>query len=332
MKLATVCVLLAVGAGAFAAGWVARGGGQKAKPSEGLNLTQLDFGGARAPLWANPGRCRQANADEQRQHRVALEALQVFDADWLNALQRGAIKHFAYPSAQRRGASSGENRSLTCPPVELYDAVTKAAIKANVFGRPFLFEDAIGLAEQLGPRDPEIVDAVARSAFYDSVIPEDIFRADLRPYARLVLAEFGAAARKWAEQAMAQVSANDQLGTGAAQIAVAGGEPRALPEVQRLMAQILSATPEEKPIPYLSRSRIYELAFALGMAGEDAQPYAAPLIKLLGRTVESRAPPFGILQLPPARMCAVAEHIGGSVAVAAGTKAFCIQTPKAFEQ
>jgi hypothetical protein len=237
MKLATVSVLLAVGASAFAAGWFARGGGQKAKPSEELNLTRLDFGAARAPQWAKSGRCRPADADEQRQHRLALEVLEVFDANWFNPLQRGVIKYFADPWAQRRSAPSREDRSLPCPPVELYDAVTKAAIKANVFGQRFLFEDAIRLAEQLGPRDPQIVDAVARSAFHDSVIPEDKFRADLRPYARLVLAEFGPVARKWAEQAMAQVSANDQLGTGAAQIAVAGGEPRALPEVQRLMAQ-----------------------------------------------------------------------------------------------
>jgi hypothetical protein len=330
MKLATVSVLLAVGASAFAAGWFARGGGQKAKPSEVLNLTQLDHGGA--PLWANAGRCRQANADEQRQHRVALEAMEVFDADWLNALQRGAIKHFAYPWRQRRGAPSREDTSFPCPPVELHDAVTKAAIKANVFGRPFLFEDAISLAEQLGPRDPQIVDAVARSAFYSSPIPEDTFRTDLRPYARLVLAEFGPAAGKWAEQALVQVSANDQLGTGAAQVAVAGRASRALPEVQRLMAQILSATPQDKPIPRLSRNRIYELAFALGMDGEDAQLYAAPLIELLDRTVESWAPPFGMLQLHPARMCSVAEHIGGNVAAAARTKTFCTQTPKAFEQ
>jgi hypothetical protein len=332
MKLNTLVVLLIVGAIAFAMGWFAHIGPERTKPGDSAKRSGLEYGAARAPIWANPPRCRQATADEQRQHRVALETLQIFDADWLNALQRGAIKHFAYSWAQRRGASSGDDKSLPCSPVELYDAVARAAIKANVFGRPFLFEDPISLAEQLGPRDPQIVDAIARTAFNKSLIPEDKFRADLRPYARLVLAEFGPYASKWAEQAMAQVSADNQLGTGAAQIAVAGGEPRALPEVKRLMTQILAATPEDKPIPYLSSHRAYELGYALGMAGQDAQSYSGPLINLLDRKVESWAPPFGMLERSPTPMCVVAEHIGGSVASAARSKTFCMEALKAREE
>ena len=108
----------------------------------------------------------------------------------------------------------------------------------------------------------------------------------------LVLAEFGSPAKKWAGQALAQLSANDQLGTRAAQIAVAGGEPRALPAVQNLMAHILTITPVGKPIPRKSCNQLYELAFALGMAGEDAQPYGAPLIQLLDRTVGVLAASF----------------------------------------
>ncbi|KAJ8134525.1 hypothetical protein OY671_012262 [Metschnikowia pulcherrima] len=98
------------------------------------------------------------------------------------------------------------------------------------------------------------------------------------------------------------------------------------------MEQISLATPEQKPIPRLVRNRFYELAFALGMAGERAQPYAQPLIELLDRRVESWAPPFGMIESPPARMCPVARHIGGTVAAAAETKEFCVRRPKAFEQ
>ena len=324
-----VIVGLFVVAGVFTAGWSARDAFPRPKP--GRDLTALDVGGARAPLWATLDPCRDPNAIEQRQHQVALEVLEVFDADWLNPLQRGAIRHFAYPWEQRRGATRDE-KSLPCPPLALHARVATAALKAGVFGRSFLYADGIALAQQLGPRDPQIVSAVARSAFLDHAIPDDPFGADLRPYARLVLAEFGSAAREWAELAMAQISAANQLSTGAAQVAVAGGAPQALPEVQRLMEQLISATPRDKLIPRLTRNRIYELAFALGMAGEGAQPYAGPLVELLDRRVASWAPPFGMIESPPARMCPVAERIGGTVAEAARTKDFCVRRPKALEQ
>src|SRR5262249_24040639 len=328
MKRRVILGLFAA-AGVLTAGWCARHVFQR--PKAGGDLASLDVGGARAPLWANPMPCREPNAIEQRQHQLALEVLEVFDADWLNPLQRGAIQHFAYPWRQRRGVPTND-KSLPCPPHALHASVATAAIKAGVFRRPFLYADDISLAQQLGPRDPQIVHAVARSAFYDNIIPDDRFKADLRPYARLVLAEFGLAARKWAEQAMAQVSADNQLGTGAAQVAVAGGASKALPEVQRLMEQLISATPRDKPIPRLTRNRVYELAFALGMAGEEAQRYAMPIVELLDRRVESWAPPYGMLQLPPARMCPVAERIGGSVAKAARTKDFCARRPNTLEQ
>jgi hypothetical protein len=328
MKLHVIVGLFVV-AGVFAAGWFMRDAFQR--PKLGSDLTAVDVRGARPPLWANLDPCRDPNAIEQRQHQVALEVLEVFDGDWLNPLQRGAIRHFAYPWEQRRGATRDE-KSLPCPPLALYPRVATAALKAGVFGRPFLYADGIALAQQLGPRDPQIVRAVAHSAFLDHSIPDDAFRADLRPYARLVLAEFGSAAREWAGLAMAEVSAANQLGTGAAQVAVAGGAPEALPKVQRLMEQLISATPRDKLIPRLARNRIYEMAFALGMAGEGAQPYAAPLVELLDRRVESWAPPFGMIGSPPARMCPVAERIGGSVAEAARTKDFCVRRPKALEE
>jgi hypothetical protein len=327
MKRHVIVGLIAV-AGVFAAGWFAR---DVFKPKLVSDLTALDVGGARAPLWANATPCREPDAIEQRQHQLALEVLEVFNTDWLNPLQRGAIQHFAYPWRQRRGAPT-DDKSLPCPPLALHASVATAAIKAGVFRRPFLYADTISLAQQLGPRDPQIVQAVARSAFLDSIIPDDPFRADLRPYARLVLAECGSAAREWAGLAMAQVSAANQLGTGAAQVAVAGGAPEALPEVQRLMELLISATPRDKLIPRLTRNRIYELAFALGMAGEGAQPHAGPLVELLDRRVESWAPPFGMIGLPPARMCPVAERIGGGVAETARMKDFCVRRPKALEE
>ncbi len=295
-------------------------------------LVNLDAGGARAPLWAAPDSCREPTLVEQNQNRVALEVLEVFDSDGWNALRLAAVKHFAHPWMQRR-ADSRDDKTVPCFSADLRAAVTSAAIKGHVFDRPFLYASEIALAEQLGPANPQIVDAIVRTSFHENEIPDDPFKNDLRPYARLVLAEFGrSASEKRAKEAFTQMSASSQMGTGAAQIAVAGGEPQALSAVQRLMDEVLSATPREKPIPPLSRNRIYELAFALGMAGEDARAYAGPLIDLLDRKVLSAAPPFGLVDLPPARMCPVARHIGGMVAVAAQAKEFCVTKPKALEQ
>jgi hypothetical protein len=318
MRLTLNSILLPaiIVAAVMGGGWLALEHSEKARKARS---DLLDESNVRQPLWAR-WPCRGATPDEQRQHRTALEVLEVFDASRWNQLQRGAVHHFAYPGAQRRDLRSDHH---PCPPTELYPEVAAAAVKAGIFGHPFLGEAEIALAQQLGPRDPSIVGAVARTAFHEQPIPGSISRDDQRPHARLVLAEFGAAARPWAGQAMAQVSANDQMGTGAAQVAVAGGEPRALAMVQAFMEQILSATPKDKPLPIRARNRIFELTFALGMAGEQAQPYAAPLIELLDRKVQSWAPPFGLIELSPGYACIVAERIGGGVAEIARANHSC---------
>jgi hypothetical protein len=50
--------------GVFAAGWFAHDAFQTPKPAK--DLTALDVGGARAPLWATLEPCREPNAIEQR--------------------------------------------------------------------------------------------------------------------------------------------------------------------------------------------------------------------------------------------------------------------------
>jgi hypothetical protein len=315
-----VLILLLL-AGAFWGGWLSRGSTPPVTPSD--HARKLDIGGGRAPLWAMPQlRCRASTEAEQQQDRLALQVLELFNADPLNRMRRGAIEHFGSPW-QRSRSSLADHGVFPCPPTELYGMLTAIALKAGVFDSPFLFEDELRLAEQLGPRDPRIIDAVGRSAFLRHDIPDDPSHADLRPYARLILAEFGAASHAWLTQAETQMSADDQMGTGAAQVAVAEGGPEALARARDLLTEVLTATPKEKPLPILQRNRAYELAFALGMAGTDAQPYSAPIIELMNRKVLLAAPPFGLLELPPMSMCVVARHIGGSAAEAAQSKEFC---------
>lgn len=99
------------------------------------------------------------------------------------------------------------------------------------------------------------------------------------------------------------------MGTGAAQIAVSGGNPKALQIVERLMVEKLATLPKEQAVPWDARNRLYEMAYALAYGGAQAREHIAPLQDLMSRKVQSWAPPFGMLELSPRRMCDVLAKI-----------------------
>lgn len=99
------------------------------------------------------------------------------------------------------------------------------------------------------------------------------------------------------------------MGTGAAQIAVAGGHPQALQEVEQLMDQLLADLPPDAPVPWDKRNRLYEMAQALVYGGQAAQEHVSPLKALMNREVESNATIFGMVALPPRRMCPLLSQI-----------------------
>lgn len=284
------------------------------------------------PLWSYLGKCRERDEFERHRDAIALEALQTFDARRGERMATAAVAYFANGGYQRVDQEGKRDGEPACPPVHLDKTVADAALRARVFEGPFLYEDPLRLAERLGPRDPKIVDAVARTAFYASLIPSDALHWDLRPFARMVLAGFGAAARPWSDQAFAMMSAADPMATGAAQIAVGAGHPEALARTRTLMSELLASVPKDRPVPYRTRNRLYDLAYALGMAGLAAEPYSAPLVLLLSRGVESWAPPFGMIDYHPVSMCVVGERIGGRAAEAARVQEFCQRRPLVYEQ
>lgn len=274
------------------------------------------------PRWADDRPCRPPSAAERRQNELALEVLRIFDAGPLQPMRSAAVDHFGLTYNQNRDAFSRSKAPPPCPPTDLIPQAGEAALHDGVYAGQLLSPGALALAEQLGPAAPGIVKSVAATAFRDIPI-EDPPWGDIRPYARTVLAGFGSAARPWAAMAYGQISTKDALGGTAAQVSVGGGDPRALRRVRSLMANLLAATPANRPVPLTATERLYELAYALGMAGPGAQPYADPLIALLERNVETLAPPFGVIDVPPKEMCPVARHIGGRVAEAANRSAAC---------
>ena len=247
------------------------------------------------------------NDEERAQQDLALKVFAAFPK--ISTMSIAALRHFSRDQFRQTGKTS----IRLCPPIDLYPAITERALAEDDFSPAYLHADEVRLARALGPRDPRIVDAVARTAFHPRVIeteyPES--KQDVRFLARVTLAEFGSASAQWSEKAFSEISADDALGTSAAQIAIATDHQGALEKVSGLLQLILQQNPTD-PIPIRSRDRFYELAYALANAGAKARPFAAPVVNVVDRKVESWAPPFfGILSITPSPMCRVLELVGG---------------------
>jgi hypothetical protein len=77
------------------------------------------------------------------------------------------------------------------------------------------------------------------------------------------------------------------------------------------MNELLAKVPDDKPITLATRDRLYELSWTIYFSGESAKDHVAPIIRLMGRHVQSAAPPFGMVSLHPERMCEVLSKIYG---------------------
>lgn len=271
---------------------------------------------AAVPAWMSSGSCVPMNETEWAESRLVLQVMEEFPV--VHVMHIAAVKHFGRDRYRREG----DTAIRVCAPEVLYPRLAELMLSRGMFSRGYLHANELRLAAALGPRDQRIVEAVARTAFHafpiETKYPEA--RKDIRSFARTTLAGFGEAAAPWAERAFQAISAEDALGTSAAQVAVAGGHPQALERVHDLLMDALEARPDD-PIPRGIRDRLYELAYAMG--GRRAWEYAGPIHRLLGRKVESWAPPFGMIELPPRRMCRVLEYIGGQQARRALSKPPC---------
>ncbi len=270
-----------------------------------------------------PDRCRAPTDREQHRDRLMLEVLRTFrPGDRWSTLQSAAMQHFARPPFTSR------DESPPCAPLDLFHDLADAAAAAGLFGERYVGAETMAFARQIGPLEPRIVQAVARAAFHpERIVSEAI--ADLRVDARVVLAEFCLADRGLAFPVRDQVGADTPLGRATARIAIACGEPGALETVSALMTRMLAGT-GSRVIDRATRDALYDLAYALEMAGEAARPHAGPIIAMLDRKVLAQFAYGGLVESPPARLCAVAERIGGDVAAAAMAKPFCTAQPRVY--
>lgn len=252
--------------------------------------------------------CVAATPMQERRVALALEVLGSFSRH--ASIYDGAVDVFGHP----RDAEAFGPGDIYCVSDADKDQVARLTVGADAW-RGLVGMSKLKLAFQLGPRDPVIVQSVGRHAFADRPIEESIFQ-DTRVLARSVLASFGTEARPWLTQAMRQLSAKDSLGTSAAQVAAASGDPKAIRRVADVLRGAVDAEPKGQAISIEAGARITELAFALGAAREHARPYTPMIIELLNRdfTIGSH---FGPLELAPTSMCRVLSAIGGDDAEAA---------------
>jgi hypothetical protein len=275
------------------------------------------------PAYA-PGSCVQPDSRERSLFDLAASAIEQGE-DHPNWLEIGAQKFLARPQFR----SDSPRHVAVCMPEDVLRRVADALASRRGF-EGGLVEYQLELAFRLPTRSPYIVEAIGKSAFDPNIQPSDTFgRRDIRPFARTVLASFGEESKAFRNIAYGQMSINNSLGTGAAQVAAATGHPYALQRIEQMMEEALSAVPADKPIGRSKKNRLYELSWALAFSGAEGRKHTRPIHKMMQRNVESWAPPFGMLSLQPKSLCAILERIEGKDSTKASE--FCADEKVPFD-
>jgi hypothetical protein len=285
----------------------------------------LNGEGVIAPNW-RMGECRARSADEQRRDQAMIELLDRFPhrvADpGIGYVERYFAWHWRIVGAP--GA---------CPPASEHYRRIAAVLVPLGWPRTGTERFELELARWL-PASAGLARNLAKLAFAPEPLPYGPLKYDNRPFARMMLAEQGSYARPWGARALAEIAPDTKLGTGAAVLAAATVPQTAAPRIAAAMREMIAqAEPRRERIKGLrggphvvyqvtDSERLTELADALGTAGAAAEPHAAPLIQLLGRSFGSGSH-FGLLPSEPRPLCAAAERIGGRAAAAARERAFC---------
>jgi hypothetical protein len=298
-NIALVCLLVLV---SFSGGWFLHRRDRKV-PAKDTALELVD-----ALPRSIPHDCVSPSPEELARYKLAVQVLDAF-GDERSLLSDGAAKFFAY------GIYRHEPKGTfpVCPPDGLYHRVAEIMAQHKMWDRGRQIgrtEYGLRLASRIGEGRPEIIAAIGEGAFSKEPQPAALStRNDIRPWARTVLASFGREAASFGNAAFALISSEDSLGTGAAQVAAAVGYPGALSRITSLMKQILSSISKDRAIPRDKRNRLYELAYAIYFSGEAGRDHLDPILELMERKVQSWAPPFGMVELQPRRMCILLRKI-----------------------
>lgn len=274
-------------------------------------------------------KCVPAEPEEVVRYELAVQVLDVYGVDHPNSLSIGAEKFLAHGIYRR----DGDRTVQVCSPEGLYHRVADIMAKHKMWRQGRQVEYDLTLAWRIGEARPEIIEAVAAVAFNEQPQESETFsNEDIRPFARTVLAGFGRQVASFGDTAFALISSENSLGTGAAQVAAAAGHPDALRKITSLMSELLSSIPENQAIPWSERNKLYELAYAISFAGEAGRNHLDPILELMKRKVQSWAPPFGMVELSPKRMCDVLRRISAEKPERIENYPYCLNDRQPYEQ
>ena len=254
--------------------------------------------------------CVAANAQEHEILELAVQTLEkVGGTGSSSPLIIGAQRALAAPVL--RETSQGPRQ--VCPPEALYARASDAITTHTLFSPGRLVEYQLQLAAKLPHRSRYIVDAIANSAFNKSPQGSDVFHnQDIRPLARTILAGFGEQAASYADTAYAQISADDALGTGAAQVAIATGHRDAVERTLQTIQKQVASFPSGEVSTWPRMNRLVELSYALYFSGEAAKLHLEPIKDLMGRKVVYNSQAFGRTKEDPEPMCKILWLIEGA--------------------
>jgi hypothetical protein len=264
------------------------------------NEQKLDYARAIPPAVLRSS-CVLPNKRELAMYEVAASAIELNGADQ-NWLAMGA-ERFLAAHLFRKDEKTG---SEVCPPLEIFTRVSEAISLNRSFGKTRIVEYQLELAAKLPNPSEYIIDSVASVAFSNNVqLSETNVNLDIRPYARTLLAKFGLRAVKYQQIAFAQISSDSPMGTGAAQVAVASGHPKALEKIEQLMNEVLLSLSSNRFEYGAQLKRLEELSWALSFAGDGAKQHLKPVHAILRLP---RNIPDG---LPPVIFCNLIERFEG---------------------
>lgn len=229
----------------------------------------------------------------------------------------------------------GLSRALgeeNCLPSSIFNQLPQIITNNNML-EARIVEHQLELAEKSSNSTPYIIEKIGNSAFNKKRQGSETFtKHDIRPFARTVLAKFGKDALLFSDEAFNQISSDSALGTGAAQVAAAVGHPEALQKINKMMISELRKIPNDQAIPWHTRNRLYELAYAIYFSKTKDEKYINTIRELMTRQVQSWAPPFGLIEMYPKRMCKLLAKIQGSNLNSVSEYHYCGDDKIPFEQ
>lgn len=270
--------------------------------------------------------CRPVTTTEQSKDEAFLKILERQD---LSALQfSNAMRYFS--------SEYWDSKSNRCAPAdELYRRVSEAIRKSPHQGN--CHSEHIGPVVLMPPSN-WMAERLAKCAFEKEPLTSSNASYDMRVQWMKALATQDRYALPWFEKAYRSISNSSPMGRSAALVAVAADPKRAVSKVsdqltlalRRAKSRQIKVPSDDGNVLAISPrdiNTLEQLAYALSIAGSDADAHAAPLREMADLKFALPSPPFGLLAGDLRSLCPMADRIGGATEQYIGAKQYCKAKP-----